>query len=319
MDITDLEKSIIKTCAFFDLFDYPLTLLEIKQWLIDDADRLAGVSLAQVYDCLDQSEFLKTKLSQADGFYFLAGREAIGATRLRRYSITQKKYRLARRGLSALAALPFVGGVFLCNNFGYNNLHSRSDIDIFLTVAPGRIFLVRLLATLAIAVLGLRPSKTVQTDRLCLSFYLTSDALDFSELKIVANDLYLSYWLNNLLPVYGNVNLPAANPWLKQILPNFSPLIPAPQRLIQLGRLRRDFKRAAAWLLRGRLGNRLEAWNRRLQSRQFSPAKKNLAKMPDSRVLIGDHIIKLHENDRRRDYLDRWQEKINSLLSDART
>ena len=316
MNTTALEKSIIKTCAFFDLFDYPLTALEIKQWLIGEAGQPAA-GLAQIYDCLSRSEFLKTSLSQTDGFYSLAGRGTISATRLRRYQITQKKYRLARRGLRALASLPFVDGVFLCNNFGYNNLHSRSDIDIFLTVRPGRIFLVRLLATLAVAICGLRPSKTVQADRLCLSFYLASDALDFSRLKIAADDLYLSYWLNNLLPVYGTVNLSAANPWLKQILPNFSPLVPAPQRLVQLGRLGRGFKQAAVWLLSGRFGNRLEAWNRRLQSRQFSLAKKELARMPDSRVLISDQIIKLHENDRRNDYLGRWQAKINSLLSDV--
>jgi hypothetical protein len=265
---------------------------------------------------------LKEKLISTNGFYSLAGREKICATRLERYLITHQKYRLAKKGLRFLARLPFIQGIYLCNNFGYNNLHSGSDIDLFIIAAPRRLFLTRLLATMSVACLGLRPSKQSQADRLCLSFYASEEHLDFSGLKISDPDLYFDYWLSNLLPVFDagvGAKLFSANLRLKDVLPNFSPLMPAPRRAVKLDRFSRLIKLAAAKLLSGRLGDRLESWAKKIQLDKISSAKKDLAKLGDGRVIINDQIIKLHENDRRLEYLSRWQEKINSLLANVQT
>lgn len=323
MAVSDLEKSILKTCCFFDLFDYPLTAIELHKWLFNDEQKInQKISLLEIYNCLDESTFLKEKLASANGFYSLAGRQQIGATRLRRYLITHQKYRLAKKGLHLLAQLPFIRTIFLCNNFGYNNLHSGSDIDLFIIAAPRRLFLTRLLATLVIAYLGLRPNKQSQTDRLCLSFYASEEHLDFSGLKIADPDLYFDYWLSNLLPIFDDgigAKLFSDNPWLKDVLPNFSPLMPTPRRTIKLGRFSRFAKLAAARLLGGRLGDLWESWAKKIQLNKISPAKKELAKTGDGRVIINDQIIKLHENDRRLKYLNLWREKINSLLSNVQT
>lgn len=321
MIITDLEKSILKTVSFFDLLQYPLTLLEIHKWLFNDEGKLdRAVSLSQLSDCLDGSDVLKTKLAASASFYCLAGRQSICGTRQQRYIITRQKYRLARKGLLALALLPFVESVFLCNNFGYNNLHRESDIDIFIIASPRRLFLTRLFATLAISLLGLRPGKHSQADRLCLSFYVSSENLDFHRLRITEPDIYFDYWLSNLLPAYdtgAHNRLLAANSWLAKTLPNLLPIVPAPQRTIILGAWGRIAKQAAAGLLSGRLGDRLEAWAKKIQLKKISNVKRQLVQAGDSRVIIDDRIIKLHENDRRLDYLRRWQEKLNFLLADV--
>ena len=136
--------------------------------------------------------------------------------------------------------------------------------------------------------------------------------MDFSGLKIAEPDLYFSYWLSNLLP-----KLSSANPWLKKILQNYSPLVPTPQRMLKLGRLSHWAKHLAAKLLGGRWGDRWEAWAKNIQLDKISAVKKELAASGDGRVIISDQIIKLHENDRRLDYLRRWQEKTNSLLADV--
>ncbi len=321
MNIFDLEKSIFKTCAFFDLFAYPPTVLEIHKWLLNDEGGLdRAIGLPEIYNCLNQSDWLKTRLTLTNGFCHLAGREQIIATRLRRYLITHQKYRLAKKGLGLLARLPFIQGAYLCNNFGYNNLHSNSDIDLFIVVSPGRIFLARLLATIGIAFLGLRPSKQSQADKICLSFYASEKYLDFSGLKISDPDLYFSYWLSNLLPVFNEgsaAKLFSANSWLKKILPNHLPIMPGQQRALKIDWFSRIIKQSIARLSSGWLGDQFEHWAKQLQLNKISSAKRELAKTGDGRVIINDQIIKLHENDRRLDYLRRWQEKINSLINNA--
>ena len=32
-ELNNLEKAILKTIAYYDIFDYPLTALEVGQWL----------------------------------------------------------------------------------------------------------------------------------------------------------------------------------------------------------------------------------------------------------------------------------------------
>ncbi|MDP2812520.1 MAG: hypothetical protein Q8O32_02405, partial [bacterium] len=67
-----LEESIIKTLVFFDIFDYPLTNLELYKWLYRPDKQY---SLLQIKLALEQSEFLKNELVSCEGFYSLKNRE----------------------------------------------------------------------------------------------------------------------------------------------------------------------------------------------------------------------------------------------------
>ena len=60
-------ETIVNTLAFFDLFDYPLTLTELWRWGLW-ADT---VSVGDVADIL-LDPGLKTELDNRDGFYFLS-------------------------------------------------------------------------------------------------------------------------------------------------------------------------------------------------------------------------------------------------------
>ncbi|MFA5029740.1 MAG: hypothetical protein WC518_03260 [Patescibacteria group bacterium] len=318
MPITVLEQAILKTVCYFDLFDYPLTSWEIYKWLIiEEQPEAVALELGTTVSCLAQSDFLRSRLGFKNGFYFLLGRESLPAARLERYQLTKQKYQLAERGLRALAACPFVQTVALCNNFGFNNLRQDSDIDLFLVVSPGRLYLVRLLATAIITLLGLRPSADQQADRFCLSFYTAENNLDLSSVKITGHDLYLGYWLTNLVPVFGQSaadDLFVANSWLKEFLPHTFGFAPSGVRQISGGSFSRGWKIFWQWPLAGRLGNWAESLAKKLQLKKLSPAKLSLARLGDGRVVISDAMLKFHENDRRFQYLQAVQKKYVSLL-----
>lgn len=67
-----LEQSIIKTLAFFDIFDYPLTLTEIWKWLYKPGKiNNENPKLSDVKQALETSKFLQDKVSSVEGFYSL--------------------------------------------------------------------------------------------------------------------------------------------------------------------------------------------------------------------------------------------------------
>ena len=82
-----IEEAIVKTIAFFDLFDYPLTIFELWQYCSIQC------TLLEIQKILASN--LLAKIQNKNGFYFMAGREEIIETRLRRYNITDKKYKRA--------------------------------------------------------------------------------------------------------------------------------------------------------------------------------------------------------------------------------
>ncbi|MEK7072331.1 MAG: hypothetical protein AAB969_02065 [Patescibacteria group bacterium] len=136
MDNKYLEKSILSTICYFDIFDYPLTLLEVWQWLFTDSPINQKVDLLTVKKTLEDSQYLNDKLSFKDGFYFLKNRDDIVLTRLKRYVISGNKNKIAKHGVGALKFLPFIKLVGLCNNSGNNNIRADSDIDLFIYGDP---------------------------------------------------------------------------------------------------------------------------------------------------------------------------------------
>jgi len=113
--------------------------------------------------------------------------------------------------------------VFVCNTLSGAGLTEGSDIDVFVVVRKGRLWLARFLATLALSVWGLRRTKRKIKDKVCLSFYVTDDSLNLSKIAL-NNDVYLMYWIAQLIPIYDPDNLylsvQRANQWVKQSLPN---------------------------------------------------------------------------------------------------
>src|SRR5687768_3350463 len=74
-----LEWAIVQALAYADVFDYPLTALEIQRYLV-----AVEASLAEVEAALAPRSFLGGVLARRADYYTLPGREAIVETRLRR-------------------------------------------------------------------------------------------------------------------------------------------------------------------------------------------------------------------------------------------
>ena len=186
-----LKEKILKTIIFYDIFDFPLSLFEIRK-------DLGEIKLSDLNLILEEL-IIEKKLELKNGFYFLAGREEIIKIRSRRYNYSKRKIKIALRFARIFMKIPFVSSVYLANSIGDYNLRDESDIDFFVTTRTKRIWLSRLLSAGLAKILNKRPNKKTKRDKICLSFYLSEENLDFNGLKLKDGDPYFDFWEKNLL------------------------------------------------------------------------------------------------------------------------
>jgi hypothetical protein len=296
MNTKEIESATKKTVIWFSLFNYPLTVTELWQWLWSSEK----ISYREINDYVGSG-----KVYQVAPFILLKGEEENLEIRAERYLHAVRKQRKAKRATWWLSWMPWVEGVALCNSLGYQNARDESDIDFFIITKPNSVWLTRLLAVAMLKILGQRPSEEHGRDTLCLSFYITSDNLSLEEIILPNGDPYLTYWITQLNPLFGRGPVWAqffgANEWVKKFLPN------------ALGYARKNtnwyFRQGRETRPVGKMVKRLNAWAKALQIEKFSKKLFDQANKPEGNVIMTDEMLKLHTKDRRAYYKEAWKKK----------
>lgn len=309
-----LENAILKTAAFFDIFDYPLTLVEVYKWLyLPESEN--KYQLLDIFDSL-AGEALSEKIGCHKGFYFLAGRQDIIKIRLYRYRSAEKKFRIALKTTKWLSWLSFLKMIAVCNNAGYNNATEKSDIDFFIVVKKGRLWLSRLMITLAATLLRVRRHDKKIVDRVCLSFYLADDHLNLADIALKPTDSYLVYWLTTLAPIYDQgvcSEFTQANDWLKKYLPNFYFPVLNNRRTIKDSGFVKFIKSLGELIWGGIAGDWLEKFAKLIELKKINKYLGSSINELNTNVVISESMLKFHKIDRRAEYYSTWQQKLKEL------
>ena len=225
-DPQSIVISILQTLKYSNHFSFPLSLSEIHLRLISSDPCLpAGrlVSLERVIGTLRL--MLKKHLLQKTGdFYHLPGRSSLVARRHRRQKLSAPQHARAKTLVSHLSSLPFILAIYLTGSLAMSNSGKNSDIDFMVITQSSRLWTTRLLLTLYTSLLGLRrtPGSTKNTGKLCLNLYLTPKTY---HLPLTKQNLYTAYELVQTIPLYDpsgtHSSLLSANPWIRDLLPNF--------------------------------------------------------------------------------------------------
>lgn len=296
--MSSLETAIIKTVAYFDIFDYPLTAFEIWQYLGEASD------LYSIQQALENNTL---PLEKKWGFFFLQGRESIVTTRQERYKITDQKIKTLKKRLRLIQWLPGIRLICLANSIGSHNLRATSDNDLFIITNRGYVWLVKFWATSILKLLGFRPTIEHSADRLCLSFLVDESNLDLSTCRNPA-DPYFTYWLAGLVPLYGDITayqqLLKANSWLPRELPNWS--IEATSVPCRFSTRPSRIKKNTA------IQKRLEEYSKRFQ-KTIMPQQLKAKANQTTDVIITDSMLKLHTADRRTYFQIQYHERLSAL------
>ncbi len=192
-------ESCLEPVIFLDLFDYPLTAWEVFQYQEEKSTYL------QVINNLEQL-LRQGIVRERFGFYYLSGRDEIVTTRQQRYNYSRQKIKKALFFTKLFALFPGVLTVSAANFIGDHNWRHESDIDFFIISKSKQLWLTRLYCAGLAKLLFSRPRKGKKQDKICLSFYISEDALNLSHLQLVGGDPYFRYWLQGLYLLFDRNN-----------------------------------------------------------------------------------------------------------------
>lgn len=307
-----LTRAVGMTVSYFSCFQVPLTAFEVWRNIVWDTGELAP-TLGVVEEELRRLVAAGTLRATGHGFYGLPDAPDT-SHRLMAEADAVAKWRIVRRGTRLLSAIPFVEGVAVVNTLSMGAAHPESDIDVLIVARPGRIFLVRLLSVLVTSLFGLRRHGAQITNRLCLSFFLTSDGFDLTVLAKQPHDPYLRFWASTLI-VFLNRNgtfdrFRQANASWLAVFPHAAmrgqvrePMTSMPGRLVRL----------TERLLSGSWGDVMEQGARALQMRLFRRNVGSRQGEPSTDVVITNAMLKFHENDRRVAIREAWYDRLRGL------
>ena len=231
-----LERAVLVTVLYSDLFDHPLTVDELHRFLAAPCpDRPA---LERAVEALTGRS-----LGTRDGFVFRRGREATVGIRRRRHRLAAGRWAPARR---FAGWVPFLRMVAVCGSQAVENGDDDGDVDLFLITEPRRLWLVQA-ATMALRRVGRRLGIEI-----CPNYLLTLDALEVEE-----RNLYTAREAAQAVPLWGESAYEAflaANRWTLDYLPQQGRGTPAVRRLLEPAPGHRLTAVLERWLS-GRLGD----------------------------------------------------------------
>ncbi len=289
-----LERAILETLLYSDLFDYPLTLDETVHYL--------GVSSTadEVRACLMETRYLNGRIIEIDGYLALRGRGSLIARRRDRAMTSDQLWRRARRFVRVLRLLPFVRMIAITGALSMKNSMAGDDIDMLIVTAPDRVWLTRAFA------IALVYAGKLCGDTLCPNYVISEHALTLDK-----HTLFVAHEFMQMVPVYGwdvYHRMCEVNPWIRVTLPNAPRAMPC-EHDRQPGVIARRLKQGLEWLFSGRLGDRLEAWEMRRKLRKF---QAKLSRPHSNAILDHDHV-KGHFDDYGEPVMRLYAERVAQL------
>jgi predicted nucleotidyltransferase len=298
----ELTDAVLLTLSFFDALGMAVTAFEVWQQLIGHRAtyREVNETLTSLADPKGAA-----LLTHERGFYSLRGAAQI-ETRFLRNKTSEMLWRRARSTARLLSWIPFVTSVSVVNSVSMNNANENSDIDLLITVKPGRMWTARMLVTGVVNALGWRRHGKKISRRICLSFYLAESALDLKKMALPEGDLYLAHWMFSIATVWQRgidiqPQLLSQNPWAASIFPQqaVSPISARRRVEPSILLLTRPFQALAELTLKTKLGYRIEQKLRAWQLKLMQKSIPTEVRTRTSHILITDDVLKFHEQDRR--------------------
>ena len=299
-----LQLSILQTIAFFDIFDFPLTAEEIQEYLYNYKK---PIHIKEIKGTLGQMD----RIERLHDYYVLKGRGKLVDVRKARKFIAEKFWGRVRQYGQYIVKVPFVEMVAICNNLAYDNPTELSDIDLFIVIKEGRMWIARLIISLILHFHGVRRYADKIAGRFCLSFFVTPKKLNMNPLLLTPEDPYMAYWTKLIMPIYGEETykrfIDENRVWLEKSYGlKFSE-----KAKKQFGFHPKSVSKSFwEFVLNGFIGNLIELFLKKTFKKHTLKKSERLSH--EANVIVSDDMLKFHNHDRRNEYLDKWKKLINN-------
>lgn len=312
-----LRNSILATVVYYDIFEYPLTLLEVYKFLVNPArvSRITGglgpIELGDISEELDHLVSSKI-IGTRNGFYFLNGKEELYSLRMEKHKTAERKWKKFLKQVKCLSLAPYLRGVFASGSMAINNTTEESDFDVLVITKSGRLYTCRLFLWLISSLLGSRRKRDekVSPNKLCFNHYLTDANMALTHQSIFNAQTYV-----NLKPVMIEPPLIdeffASNLWLNDYVYNFRIQKDFARRSVRPSAVLRFFARMAEFILDSFLGDIFEKIIKNFQQKRIS--SNPVTYEPRGRVVFTERELEFHPRSFEGVVIERYNKGLRRL------
>ena len=316
--MNDIQNSILQTLNWFEILRRPLTVDELYRnlWKCECSEEDFR---RELHDLIDSGivYLMNTGNMPPEDFVLRSkpGAHEVWEQYVNRAPEREFFERRIQKLQRVLKWIPFIRSIYVVNSVAFGGIRKGSDLDLFVVIRDGYMWLGRALVTLVISCMGIRRHDEKITNRVCLSFFVTESAMNLENIRIKAHDdIYLVYWIlwarpiiirrDRSSPCPQNV-LPQENSWITKYVPNIQHHDRSGQACLTTTIFAMIFEcvlffTGIAWISNQILRYFLK--KRALRKHEKSSSRAS--------IIISDEILKFHEEDRREEY---WKKLLKEV------
>lgn len=204
--MTVIDKAIIRTLLYFDIFGHPLSKSELYGMLGIKADT------AEFEKSLAELQNLNL-IGSASGYLFLHNGSSSGEERVNKQARSLNYQRISRIVSSLIYNHPFVKGILISGSLSKGSFSKKDDIDFFIIADPGRIWLCRAFLMTFKKIFLLNSKKYF-----CINYFIDSNSLEIPD-----RNIFTATEIAFLVPVRNTKlcrDFFCANEWIYDFFPN---------------------------------------------------------------------------------------------------
>ena len=291
-----MDRRVIKTLSYSDIFEYPLTLRQLHKYLITP-------NKIGIHEAMDLVKKENKYIRNKNGFYFLTGREDNVLLRQQREKESIKKINYARKKTKVLNFIPGIKFLGISGSLSMKNADPNDDIDLFIISSRKQAWTTRLVSVCLLKIQGVYRSKNEKnpSNKLCLNMIIDEDNLLFSKSR---QDIYSAHEIVQVLPLFDRENtfikFVNTNNWIKKYLANFEPKLFRNEKT--------NIFTNIVWKMLMIL--KFESLSKFIQLKYMKKKK--------GRETIAQGFLAFHPNDPRNQIIKAYQTRLKSIKSSTR-
>lgn len=297
--MTTTAQNILKTLGYFDLFQYPLTKDEIRNFHAD-------ITTDAVIDSELEILINDKQVYRIDKFYSLHNVLALAQRRRRGNMLAVEQMKRATKVAKLLSAFPYVKGIAVSGSLSKNFATDKTDIDFFIVTGANRLWIARTFMHLYKKLTFLSGHQHWY----CMNYYV-----DEAEPEIVEKNIFTAMEIITLVPMQGQSsldNFTTGNSWVKNYFPvTASVTASAPE--IKRG----PFRKLIEKIFQSSLGDVTDKWLMGITERRWrKKAEKHKlnGKGLCMGMSVGRHFSKPDPKNFQDKIVEQYRNKVQQLL-----
>ena len=211
-----LQKAVLATIIYHDIFNYPLRSKEVFKYLIENKSKIKSVE--NTIRILINKKFISSNAK----YLYLKNKSSLVQLRAKREKYSQEKLNKAHFYAKILHFVPTIKCVCITGALAMNNCTKYDDIDLFIISQKKTLWTTRFIANILLFPYKRSPKGKNINNKACLNIFI-----DESDLKIKDQNLYSAHEICQMILLWDNKNsyikFINTNNWVKIFLPNWNP------------------------------------------------------------------------------------------------